>query len=113
MARTIKTARTSTGGKASKPAIKTPTTFLKKPHRFVALQSTELIKLLPFQRLVREIALDIRTDLRLQSAAIMALREAAEAFLVGLFEDSALCAIHAKRVTIIPKDVQLALRLNS
>ena len=84
---------------------------MKKPHRYrpgtVALReirkyqkSTELlIRKLPFQRLVREIAQDFKTDLRFQSTAIMALQEAAEAYLVGLFEDTNLCAIHAKRVT--------------
>ena len=96
---------------------------VKKPHRYrpgtVALQeirhyqkSTDLlIKKLPFQHVVREIAQDIKTDLRFQSSAIMALQEAAEAYLVGLFEDSNLCAIHAKRVTIMPWDVQLARRI--
>ena len=98
---------------------------VKKPHRYrpgtVALReirryqkSTELlIRKLPFQRLVREIAQDFKTDLRFQSAAIMALQESAEAYLVGLFEDSNLCAIHAKRVTIMPKDIQLARRIRS
>ncbi|XP_003378060.1 histone H3 [Trichinella spiralis] len=75
-------------------------------------KSTELlIRKLPFQRLVREIAQDFKTDLRFQSAAIGALQEAAEAYLVGLFEDTNLCAIHAKRVTIMPKDIQLARRI--
>ncbi len=64
-------------------------------------KSTELlIRKLPFQRLVREIAQDFKTDLRFQSSAILALQEASEAYLVGLFEDTNLCAIHAKRVTI-------------
>ena len=96
---------------------------VKQPHHFrpgtVALReirryqkSTELlIRKLPFQRLVREIAQDFKTDLRFQSAAVMALQEASEAYLVGLFEDSNLCAIHAKRVTIMPKDIQLARRI--
>ncbi|KOM29951.1 hypothetical protein LR48_Vigan843s001300 [Vigna angularis] len=96
---------------------------VKKPHRFrpgtVALReirkyqkSTELlIRKLPFQRLVREIAQDFKTDLRFQSSAVSALQEAAEAYLVGLFEDTNLCAIHAKRVTIMPKDIQLARRI--
>ena len=96
---------------------------IKKPHRFrpgtVALReirryqkSTELlVRKLPFQRLVREIAQDFKTDLRFQAAAVAALQEAAEAYLVGLFEDTNLCAIHAKRVTIMPKDVQLARRI--
>ena len=65
----------------------------------------------PPQRLVREIAQDFKTDLRFQSSAILALQEASEAYLVGLFEDTNLCAIHAKRVTIMPKDVQLARRI--
>ncbi|KAI5203193.1 histone H3.1 [Manis pentadactyla] len=93
---------------------------VKKPHRYrpgtVALReirryqkSTELlIRKLPFQRLVREIAQDFKTDLRFQSSAVMALQETCEAYLVGLFEDTNLCAIHAKRVTIMPKDIQLA-----
>nr|pir hypothetical protein K03A1.1 - Caenorhabditis elegans [Caenorhabditis elegans] len=75
-------------------------------------KSTELlIRRAPFQRLVREIAQDFKTDLRFQSSAVMALQEAAEAYLVGLFEDTNLCAIHAKRVTIMPKDIQLARRI--
>ena len=93
-------------------------------------KSTELlIRKLPFQRLVREIAQDFKRDLRFQYAAIGALQvkivvypkhssflcfviqEASEAYLVGLFEDTNLCAIHAKRVTIMPKDLQLARRL--
>ena len=63
------------------------------------------------QRLVREIAQDFKIDLRFQSSAVMALQEASEAYLVGLFEDTNLCAIHAKRVTIMPKDIQLARRI--
>jgi histone H3 len=96
---------------------------VKKPHRYrpgtVALReirrfqkSTDiLIRKLPFSRLVREIAQDFKTDLRFQSAAIGALQEASEAYLVGLFEDCNLAAIHAKRVTIMPKDMQLARRI--
>jgi histone H3 len=60
---------------------------------------------------VREIAQDYKSDIRFQSTAMLALQEASEAFLVGLFEDTNLCAIHAKRVTIMPKDVQLARRI--
>ena len=72
-------------------------------------RSTELlIRKLPFRRLVREIAQDFKTDLRFQEAALMAFQEAAEAYLVSLFEDTNLCAIHARRVTIMPKDIQLA-----
>jgi len=75
-------------------------------------KSTELlIPRLPFQRLVREIAMDFKDGLLFQSAALGALQEASEAYLVGLFEDTNLCAIHAKRVTIMPRDVQLARRI--
>lgn len=133
MARTKQTARKSTGGKAPRKQLATKAARksapvsgsggIKKAHRYrpgtVALReirryqkSTELlIRKLPFQRLVREIAQDYKTDLRFQSSAIGALQEAAEAYLVGLFEDTNLCAIHAKRVTIMPKDIQLARRI--
>ncbi|EGV99919.1 Cysteine-rich protein 2 [Cricetulus griseus] len=75
-------------------------------------KTTELlIRKVPFQRLVREMAQDFKTDLRFQSSAVMALQEACESYLVGLFEDTNLCTIHAKRVTIMPKDIQLARRI--
>jgi histone H3 len=132
MAHTKQTARKSTGGKAPQKQLATKaarksapaTGGVKKPHRYrpgtVALReirryqkSTELlIRKLPFQRLVREIAQDFKTDLRFQSSAVMALQEESEAYLVGLFEDTDLCAIHAKRVTIMPKDIQLARRIH-
>ena len=131
MAQTKQTARKSTGGKAPRKQLATKaarksaasTGCVKKPHRYrpgtVALReirryqnSTELlIRKLPFQRLVREIAQDFKTDLRCQSTAIMALREASESYLVSLFEDTNLCALHAKRITILPKDIQLAGRI--
>ena len=96
---------------------------LKKPKRYqpgsAALmeirkyqKSTELlIRKLPFQRLVREISQDFKTELRFQSSALHALQEAAEEYLVKLFEDINLCAIHAKRVTIMKRDVKLARRI--
>ena len=75
-------------------------------------KTTELlIRKLPFAQLVREIAQDFKTDMRFQREAIAAIQEVAEAYLVGLFEDTNLCAIHAKRVTIAPKDIQLARRI--
>jgi len=134
MARTKQTARkqTSTAGKAprkvphgTKAAKKSApaTSGIKKTHRFrpgtVALReirryqkSTELlVRKLPFQRLVREIAQEFKTDLRFQSSAVLALQEASESYMVGLFEDTNLCAIHAKRVTIMPRDMQLARRI--
>ena len=93
----------------------------KKPHRYrpgtVALReirqyqksSELLIRKLPFQRLVRELAQDLgKMNIRFQSGAIIVLQEASEAYLVGLLKDANLCAVHAKRVTIMPKDIQLA-----
>ena len=77
-------------------------------------KSTELlIKKLPFQRLVREIATEINlsTSLRFQSTALLALQEASEAYMVGVFEDTNLCAVHANRVTIMVKDMQLSRRI--
>ena len=75
-------------------------------------KGTELLcRKRPFQRLVREVAQDFKTDLKFQSQAILALQSASEAYLVGLFEDTNLAAIHAKRVTITPKDMQLARRI--
>nr|GEU34325.1 histone H3.2 [Tanacetum cinerariifolium] len=108
MARTKQTARKSTGGKAPRKQLATKaarksapaTRGVKKPHRFR-----------PRTRLDREIAQDFKTDLRFQSSAVATLQEASEAYLVGLFEDTNLCAIHAKRVTIMPKDMQLARRI--
>ena len=111
------------GQKALKGGVKKryryrPGTVALKQIRQYQKSTDLLIRKLPFQRLVREIASDsevIKSPLcgkvRFQSAAIMALQEATEAYLVGLFEDSNLCAIHARRVTIMPKDIQLARRI--
>ena len=76
-------------------------------------KSTEnLIRRLPFQRLVREISRNISEEgVKFQVAALFALQEAAESYLVGLFEDTNLCSIHAKRVTIMPRDMNLARRI--
>ena len=96
---------------------------MKRPHRYrpgtVALReirryqkSTELLLLkLPFQRLCRQLAVPYKSGVRFQANAILAMQEACEAYLVGVFEDTNLCAIHAKRVTIFPKDMQLARRI--
>ena len=131
MARTKQTARKSTGGKAPRKQLATKgarksapnTGGVKKPHRYrpgtVAIReirryqkSTDLlIRKAPFQRLVKEISQDFKSDIRMQSTAVLALQEASEAYQVGLFEDTNLCAIHAKRVTIMPKDIQLARRI--
>ena len=119
MARTKQTARKSQGGIAPRtelsqkaPRKSAPASGgVKKPHRYrpgtVALReirqyqkSTELlIRKLPFQRVVRELIHGLgKTNFRIQSSALLALQEASEAYLVGLFEDTNLCAIHGKRV---------------
>lgn len=83
-----------------------------KEIRFYQKSTDLLIRRLPFARLVREIQLGMtRTPFRWQGTALLAMQEAAEAHLVGLFEDCNYCAIHAKRVTIMPKDMQLARRI--
>ncbi|KIW21887.1 histone, partial [Cladophialophora immunda] len=86
------------------------TVALREIRRFQS-STTLLIRKGPFQRLVREIAQYFKGDLRFQSSAIAALQEATEAYLAGLFHDSNQCAIHAKRVTIQPRDIKLARRL--
>jgi len=131
MARTKQTARKSVGGKAPRKQLATKmgrkishvTGGVKKPHRYrpgtVALReirkyqkSTDLlVRKLPFQRLCREVSQDFKVDLRFQGSAVLALQEASEAYVTGLFEDTNLAAIHAKRVTIMPKDLQLARRI--
>jgi histone H3 len=133
MARTKQTARKSTGGRAPKKQLATqaarksaPASGYIKKHRYrpgtVALREIRkyqkspnlLIRKLPFQRLVREIIQSFGgacKDLRVQSTAVLCLQEASEAYLVGLFEDTNLCAIHARRCTIMPKDMQLARRI--
>ncbi len=131
MARTKQTARKSSGGKAPRIHLATMAAGnlarsfggVKKPRRWrpgtVALReirkyqkNTELLmRKAPFQRLVREIACEIKSDLRMQSTTLLALQEAAEAYLVGLFNDTNECALHAKRVTIMPKDMRLAQRI--
>ena len=138
MARTKQTARKSTGGKAPRKRLATKaarrsapaTGGIKKPHRYrpgtVALReirryqkSTDLlIRKLPFQRLAREVLQDLnqpgfrRHDMQhFRSTSLLAMQESVEAFSVGLFEDANLCAIHTRRVTIMPEDMQLALRI--
>ena len=112
---------------------------IKRPHRYrsgtVALweirryqKGTELlIRKAPFQRLVRQIFFELprkgvlpdllysvdSTQLRIQSIALLALQDAAEAFLIIIFEDCNWCAIHAKRVTIMKKDMHLVRRLRN
>ena len=134
MARTKQTARKGMDGAANrmpkaskniatKAPHKPPLQQLKKNRRFrpgiVTLReicqyqkSTKLlIRKAPFQWVIYEITRSIQNDLRIQAAAVQGLQQAAEAYLVGLFEDSNLYAIHAKWVTIMPRDIQLARRI--
>ena len=131
MARTKQTARKSTGGKAPRTQLATKAARkiglskggVKKSRRYrpgtVALReirryqkSTDLlINKAPFARLVKEIAQNYKTDIKWQSTSILCLHEAAEAYMVQLFTETNLCAIHAKRITIMPKDMQLARRI--
>ena len=126
MARTKQTARKSQGGKtprkqlaAKKIRKRVPTRKFRYRPGTVALRqirkyqkSTDLlIRKLPFQRLVREVAQAHKVDLKFTGSALLALQEATEAYMVGLYEDSNLCAIHARRVTMMPRDLQLARRI--
>ena len=128
MARVKQTAHKSTGEEAAQKHLATKVVQVeaqksggvKKPHPYrpgtIALckirkyqKSTKLlIRKAPFQHLVRKIAINFKLDLRMQSMALLALQEALEAYLISLFEDTNECAIHGKRVPIMPKDMQLA-----
>ncbi|KAK9809098.1 hypothetical protein WJX72_009360 [[Myrmecia] bisecta] len=141
MVRTKQTARKSMGGMAPQfcqayPALPPTSTMqivrktspnqagIKKPRRFgpgtVALceirkfqaSTNLLIRKRPFQRLVREICQAFNSEMRFQTSALQALQEAAEAYIIGLLEDSNLAAIHAHRITVMPKDMELARRIH-
>ncbi len=134
MARTKQTARKSTGGKAPRmhlatkgawAAAKKPTIAVRKPHRWrpgtVALKEIRkfqkntdlLIGKAPFQRLVREIlhANSKNSDMQMQSTALLALQEATKYFMVDVLSDTNLCTMHGNWVTIKPKDLALACRI--
>jgi histone H3 len=131
MARTKQTARKCMGGKVPRKALATKassksapaTGGVKKPHRYrpgtVALReirryqkSTELLlRKLPFERLLREIVQDFCSDLRFTRSSFLAAQEATESYMIRLFEGANMCAIHAKRVTILPCDIHLARRI--
>jgi len=130
MTRTKHTARKSTGGKTIRKVVTPsplsqsltsqtprkkrryrPGTLALREIRHFQTTTMLLIRHLPFQRLVRQIAHEFNNSLRFQRSAMEALQEASEAYLVGLFEDANLCAIHARRVTIMPKDMQLVKRI--
>lgn len=128
MARTKQTARKTTGGKAprkqlaaksarkttlptsqgvsKKPRYKAGTVALKEIRRYQ--NSTDLlIRKLPFQRFVRNIAQQYKADARFQAPALACLHESLEAYLTGVFEDANACAVHARRVTVLPRDLYL------
>ncbi|KXN72238.1 histone H3.1 [Conidiobolus coronatus NRRL 28638] len=135
MARTKQTARKSTGGSNGKlmtprkrsllkdikdkkyksdPGLKRRLNngegVIRDIHKFTT-NSDSLIRKLPFQRLVREIAHEIKTDIRFQKSAVDAIQEATESYLVRLFQDANLCVLHSKRVTIMPRDLVLAQKI--
>ena len=70
-----------------------------------------LLRKLPFQRLVRELAQVEKEGIRFQASAVLAMQEATESYMINLFADTCMCAIHGGRVTIMPRDIQLARRL--
>jgi len=121
--KTLTLAKEKVGAATNAKSVEGGVGKVRKQHRWrpgtVALReirkyqkSTEmLIRKAPFQRLVREVARDVKTELRFQSSALDALQEATEAYIVNVFEDAQLCAIHAKRVTLMPSDVRLAIRI--
>merc|ERR1712029_74744 len=89
-----------------------PGTVALREIRIYQKSTNLLIPRLPFSRLVREIAMNMSVrDIRFKSTALMALQEASEAYIVQLFEDCVLCSIHSRRVTIMPKDMNLARRI--
>ena len=94
-----------------KPARYRPGTLALREIRKYQRSTDLLIRRIAFQRLVREISQYFAPGLRFQPTALLALQEAAESYVVGVFEDVNLCAIHARRVTIMPRDMQLALRI--
>ncbi|KAI8587399.1 histone-fold-containing protein [Geranomyces variabilis] len=117
-ASTSAAAASSASAPASKPHRYRPGTVALREIRRYQKSTDLLIRKLPFARLVKEVSADLSTmeyaggqPPRWQSTAIMALQEASEAFMVHLFEDANLCAIHAKRVTIMQRDIHLARRI--
>ena len=107
--RRSKFSTTRTHGKSFKYR---PGTVALREIRKFQMSTHLLIPRLPFQRLVREIAQEFKSDVRFQGAAILALQEAAEAYVVQLFENANLCAIHAQRVTAMKPDIDLARRIH-
>ena len=104
---------TSMGVKVPKKRIRPGLRALQEIRKYQT-STNLLIPKAPFQRLVREVLQSVttgETTFRLQPMAVLAIQEASEAYLTGLFDDTNLCAIHGKRVTIMPKDLHLARRI--
>ena len=110
-AKKAKKAASASGAAVSKSRRFRPgTVALREIRRFQ--RGTELLlRKAPFQRLVREIATSHKEGLRFQASAVAAIQEATESYVVSLLSDTNLCALHTRRVTIMPRDVQLARRL--
>ena len=106
----VKKTAPAEGGMKKKFRFRPGTVALREIKKYQKATELLLAKA-PFQRFVRAICDGIDGQLRFQANALLALQEAAESYLTGLFEDANLCAIHAKRVTIMPKDMQLARRI--
>lgn len=98
---------------ARKPYRFRPGTQALREIRKYQLSADLIIPKAPFFRIVKELALECNPDIRLQPAAVLAMQEAAESYIVGLFEDNQLCAIHAGRVTVMTKDMSLARRIRN
>ena len=114
----ITKSRPALASKAMRPRIVRPRRFRKGTRALQEIRKLQkttelLIRKRPFQRLVREVMQDLKTGLRIQGAALCALQEATEAYIIGILEDTNSCAIHAKRVTIMPKDMRLTMRIKS
>ena len=123
MARTKETAKAALGSKKGAKKTAAVASGAKKTHRWrpgtVALREVRkyqkgtelLIRKAPFQRLVRELAATQKDGLRFQGTAVLAIQEATESYMTGLLSDTNLCAVHARRVTIMSRDLKLARRL--
>ena len=122
--RTKLTARKSVGAREKRGAVRANAGKTRKKHRnkpgVVAIREIRryqkgvelLLRKLPFQRLVREICEQVGgKQYRWTASALEAMQWGAESYLVGLFHDTNLCAIHAKRVTIFAKDMQFSMLL--
>jgi histone H3 len=106
----IKKTAPAEGGMKKKFRFRPGTVALREIKKYQKATELLLAKA-PFQRFVRAICDGIDGQLRFQANALLALQEAAESYLTGLFEDANLCAIHANRVTVMKKDMELARRI--